>query len=183
VEELKKEENNIERALTELEQKEKEAELRGEEKNKKHMTATEMKRNQLEEEERQREVAEYEKKTRKQLANGDKPGKHGKTTKKARGGIQGHMGHMANYISFGIGLCCDLKEPPGGTDYRKKVMKKPQLNKINYDFIDYAPRVFRDIRGCYGISQQAFVDSIVKNGIAGGDTGAGKSGMLFFFFK
>jgi len=68
-------------------------------------------------------------------------------------------------------------------DYRKKDIYKPLLNGVIYDFMDYAPRIFMLIRKQYGITQEAYVESLCKKGIHGGDTGAGKSGMLFFFSK
>lgn len=66
-------------------------------------------------------------------------------------------------------------------DYRKKDLYKLERNGDEFDFMDYAPRVFQGIRKLYGITREDFCKSLVQEGIRGGKLGAGKSGMLFFY--
>jgi 1-phosphatidylinositol-4-phosphate 5-kinase len=86
------------------------------------------------------------------------------------------------FITQGIAQCLESKDyylfRP---DYRKKDLYKLRAKDEEYDFMDYAPRVFYSIRKMFGVSQASFVQSLVKDGINGGKLGEGKSGMLFFF--
>mmetsp|Transcript_6267 Transcript_6267/g.11882 ORF Transcript_6267/g.11882 Transcript_6267/m.11882 type:complete len:997 (+) Transcript_6267:1247-4237(+) len=52
---------------------------------------------------------------------------------------------------------------------------------FEYLFQDYAPQVFFAIRKMYGIDQFSYRKSLVEEGLKGGQLGAGKSGMLFYF--
>ena len=52
---------------------------------------------------------------------------------------------------------------------------------ISYSMLDYAPAVFAQVRHTFGISDSAYLDSLVRQGVHGGSVGDGKSGMLFFY--
>lgn len=88
------------------------------------------------------------------------------------------------YIQQGIGHCLECKDRVDTDcrpDYRKKNVYKLKNGDVEFDFMDYAPHVFKSIRKLYGLSQEAYATSIVGAGINGGKLGQGKSGMLFFF--
>ena len=61
----------------------------------------------------------------------------------------------------------------------KKGSKSKKQKK--FDFEDFAPAVFHDIRARCGVNTASYLRSMCSVPLSGGKVGAGKSGMLFFF--
>mmetsp|Transcript_39923 Transcript_39923/g.89578 ORF Transcript_39923/g.89578 Transcript_39923/m.89578 type:complete len:596 (+) Transcript_39923:590-2377(+) len=52
---------------------------------------------------------------------------------------------------------------------------------VSFEFEEYAPAVFRDIRQMFGVSTPDFLQSMSDKPLTGGSIGEGKSGQIFYF--
>jgi hypothetical protein len=58
---------------------------------------------------------------------------------------------------------------------------KTSLKTKKFDFEDFAPSCFSNLRNEWGINSDSYLNSMCRLPLSGGQVGEGKSGMLFFF--